>query len=127
MRQILTAAAIFLAATVMVHAKDEPPYRQRVSDEATVVARTKKFATEMKRLGFNGEILSCKSMVQQAVGVRGGNISYGAICLVQTDSGSQNVMMCDDDGVGHYGLKAFTFVMTEDAVAEFTKRNCYGS
>jgi len=126
MRQILFALAIFLLVPITSQARSGPPYEQRVSDAAAMSVRIEKFANVMKKLGFNGEIRSCKLMVQQAVGVRGGNISYGAICTIHADNRLQEVMMCDDDMVGHYALKALTFVMSEDAVAEFTRKNCYG-
>ena len=65
-------------------------------------------------------------MLLVAVGVRGGNMSYGAVCEIAFGGKLQSVMVCDDDMVGHFGLKAFTFVVTDDAVAEFTRQNCYG-
>jgi hypothetical protein len=125
MRQFLAALVIFLAFPTVSRAQGRPPYEKRITDAATIAARTKKFAIEMKNLGFKGDIRSCRLMVWQAVGVKGGNISYGAICTVNTNRRLYDLMMCDDDLVGHYALTN-TFVMSEEAVAKFTKQNCYG-
>jgi hypothetical protein len=99
---------------------------QRVLDEKAVAERTKQFEGEMQRLGFSGHIQSCNHIMLVGVGVRGGNMSYGAVCQIAVNGKVQSVVVCDDDMVGHFGLKAFTFVMSDDFVAEFVKSNCYG-
>jgi hypothetical protein len=101
-------------------------YAHRLRDKAEIEERAKIFGREMQRLGFSGEIQSCNLMMQVAVGTRGGNTSYGAICVVAFAGNTQSLMLCDDDMVGHFGLKAFTFVESEDEVASFARRNCYG-
>ena len=100
---------------------------QHVLDQNTVAERTKRFEIDMQRLGFSGNVRSCDHMMLVAVGVRGGNMSYGAVCQIEANGKRQSVLVCDDDMVGHFGLKAFTFVMSDGAVGEFTTQNCYGS
>jgi len=101
-------------------------YPQPVLNQRTVAERTKKFEGEMQRLGFSGHIQSCSHMMLVAVGVRGGNLSYGAVCQIDVNGKTQSAVVCDDDLVGHFGLKAGTFVSSDDAIAEFTAKNCYG-
>ena len=95
-----------------------------VLDKKTIAERTNKFELKMRRLGFSGRIQSCDHMMQVAVGTRGGDISYGAVCRIAVNGETQSVMLCDDDLVGHFGLKGLTFAYSD--VAEFATKNCSG-
>lgn len=99
---------------------------QRVLDEKMITERTKGFESKMQRLGFSGRVQSCNHMMLVAVGVRGGNMSYGAICQIAVSGKTQSVLVCDDNMMGHFGLKGGTFGMSDDSIAEFIKEDCYG-
>jgi hypothetical protein len=115
---------VFVLTPSIAFAQDG--HAARVRDNAEFAERTEIFGREMARLGFSGKIQACDLIMRVAVGVKGGNMSYGGICTIAAADRTQRVMMCDDNMVGHFGLKAFTFVASEDAVADFTRRNCYG-
>ena len=83
---------------------------------------------------LRGEITSCMGVIDLPVGTARGNHSYGGYCTLQTtDSGTQNVLICDDELVGHLNMaphkETIETPMTLDQIrtlALFTKNNCYG-
>ena len=99
---------------------------ERVLDKALIAKRTAGFASHLRHLGFSGRLRACRNMMEVAVGVRGGNLSYGAVCEIVVNGKASNVLLCDDNMVGHFALNGGSFGMSEDSVAEFTKQNCYG-
>ena len=117
---------LLLVTPSIAVAQGERGYPQPVRDKRQITERTTRFNREIKSHGFTGSVPSCNVMMQVAVGVRGGNISYGAICNIVSSGKAQRVMVCDDDLVGHFALKASTFAESEDAVVEFVRNNCYG-
>ena len=104
----------------------KPPFVKPVTAPDIVRARTAQFQNKMHALGFGGRIQSCKGMVQLAVGIRGGDISYGAMCRIRTVANRpQDLLLCDDEMFGHFALTN-TFTITQTEIARFTLQNCYG-
>jgi hypothetical protein len=98
--------------------------RIAVHDSKEIAAVTESFSGSFHTyLGVVALVHNCAHIVDQAAD---GNQSYGAICTVEIGKTEHTVMLCDDRSVGHFALNAATFVISDDAVAEFTKQNCYG-
>ncbi|MFZ1988463.1 MAG: hypothetical protein WAW96_01710 [Alphaproteobacteria bacterium] len=87
--------------------------------------RAKSFEADLHKLGFSGTVKSCSHMVVLAVGVKGGDFVYGAVCNVAASGKTKQLLLCNDEMVGNFTLTS-TFSATRDAIAEFTRRNCYG-
>lgn len=105
-----------------------PPYRNPVRDPKQIAEIAQSFAGSLRAyLGVEAQVRNCRHVVDQAVGTARGNHSYGAICHVQIGQKTSLALLCNDRMVGHLGVKAGTFVNSEDEVAAFTKQNCTGS
>jgi hypothetical protein len=103
------------------------PFEKPVKDAGQIAERSKIFQQDLlRRLGLTAQVSHCTHMVQWAVGVRGGNFSYGAICTVKNHGKSRSILMCDDVMVGHFALTT-DFAYSDRWVADFTKNNCVGS
>ena len=102
-------------------------YRKPVRDPGLIAERTKAFQQDLaRRLDLSAQVSDCTHMVQWAVGVRGGNFSYGAICKVRRAKRTAHILLCDDLMMGHFALTN-NFAFTDNSVADFTKANCTGS
>jgi len=93
-----------------------------ISDPAKVEGYRGNFEKSFNRLGFNGQITSCRMMVQLKQDTR--DISFGAICKI--GQGARDLLLCDDTMIGKFTIKAWGFAETLDEVASFTKNNCPG-
>ena len=97
--------------------------------ENDVNARTPAFNRDIKAHGLKGRIVSCALLIDLPVGVVGGNHSYGGYCKLVDDHGAKSqVAICSDDRVGHFKLERADAAAdwSEDALAEFVAKNCYG-
>lgn len=126
MTRICLALLAATFAITSVRAAEGPPYAKAVTDSASIAAHTRRFAGELHKFGFTGRIEYCHDMMQLAVGVRGGNFSYGAICRVSLPSRSYVLMLCDDDMVGYFAFST-VFAETQEAVLSFVRAQCFGS
>ncbi len=72
------------------------------------------------------DITRCRREVSLAVGTRGGNFSYGAVCTVRIGGRPRLAMICNDDMVGHFGYEEVNRLPSLDKVASFTRDNCAG-
>ena len=116
---------LFVASLIGSPARAQP-HEQSVQEPPLIAQRTAQFAGDLRKfLGVAADVGNCTHMVQQAVGVRGGNISYGAICAVRIGKQTRQLLLCDDEMFGHFALAA-SFVFSDDYVASFVRNNCYG-
>ncbi len=84
----------------------------RISSFSEIVARK-----------FGSEITSCFSLV----GIRGGkNTSYGGYCTLMEDEKELEVLICDDEMVGHFQMEPAKDIPDVYAIAIFVRENCYG-
>ena len=97
--------------------------------ENDVNARTPLFNRDLKAHGIKGRIVSCALLIDLPVGIVGGNHSYGGYCKLVDDHGARRqVAVCNDDKAGHFKLERANAATdwSEDALAEFVAKNCYG-
>jgi hypothetical protein len=134
----LTAALIALFPFPAAGADDVPhmgttmtikgrPYDVFIEND--VNARTPSFNRDIKAHGLKGRIVSCALLIDLPVGVVGGNHSYGGYCKLVDDHGARSqIAICNDDKSGHFKLERADAAAdwSEDALAEFVARNCYG-
>jgi hypothetical protein len=94
------------------------------TDPKTLAARMQKFAVHLKDLGVAGQLKSCRYLVSE---YESRDFSaWGAICSLQGGGKPQSILLCDDDGLGHFALKSSGFSFAYEEVDEFTRKNCTG-
>ena len=128
MKQATCALALVLSLTLAVASAAEPGAPPYVRDETrpeVLAERAESFEADLRKLGFSGTVNSCSHMVVLAVGAKGSNFSYGAICDVTTGGSSRKLLLCDDEMFGHFAL-AGHFSRGRKSIADFTRNNCYG-
>ena len=64
-------------------------------------------------------------MVLLVVGSRDSNRNYGAVCTIVAAGRPREILICDDEVIGHLALTVDT---TKDPgeIARFVEQNCYG-
>ena len=76
---------------------------------------------------FKIDIKNCTLLIVVPVPNRNANRSYGAICTKTSDSPHKQVMVCDDEMVGHYSVKNINArVPSKYDLTDFVVNNCYG-
>jgi len=101
------------------------PYATTEKNSGLLAERTNRFRKDLGALGFAGEVRSCSGLVVLSAGSRDSNRSYGAVCSVAVAAKKREILICDDDMVGHLAL---TVDITKDPeeIAHFVEQNCYG-
>lgn len=122
MKPLFPLLAALLLGSASVAASQEDWHAER--DAHLLQERTRIFAQDLEKVGIPGRLESCQNLVRVREGAHGS--SWGAVCILAGGNKNQRVLLCDDEIVGHFGIKYFTFAMTDDYVAEFTTFNCIG-
>jgi hypothetical protein len=125
MKPLMLIAGIVLPISVASIASASTANLGDVTDPAKISERALSFDGELQILGFSGHVVSCARMIELSVGTANGNHSFGAVCKLQVGGNSRNVLLCDDDLVGHFALTS-SFADSRDAIAQFTDHNCTG-
>jgi hypothetical protein len=97
-----------------------------VAEAKTVADRMARFDRALQRIGFSARLTGCAGMIDLPAGVAGGDHSYGAICTADVAGKPVKLLLCDDDLIGHFALKASGFSGSRDAIALFVDENCTG-
>jgi len=88
--------------------------------------RNQSFNEDLKRNG-RGEIVACYMLIDVPVGTAHGNHSYGGICTLVNGSEKTDVLICNDEMVGHFKMiKIDRAATTKNDLIKFTACNCYG-
>jgi len=131
MKRLVVAMLLLALAPARAEDRAKPddgvPVYAAVTDTALVEKRVRIFRREMSDLGFGGALKSCSQMVELAVGPPGGDHSFGAFCMLAPISRKpRQVMICDDDMLGHFALMRSEVPDEAEPVAIFTRQNCFG-
>ena len=87
--------------------------------------RNDSFNRAIERNGKTGKITQCKILIDVPVGTAHGNHSYGGFCTL-VDGSASNVIICDDDMVGHFKMEPSDRKPTMQRLVDFVAKNCYG-
>ena len=118
---------IFMILVLAIGPAWAQSFGKPVRDPGLIAQRAKAFQKDFSRqLGLSVQVTDCTHMVQFAVGVRGGNFFYGAICKVKAGGNERPILICDDVMIGNFALTN-NFAYTDASVADFTRSNCTGS
>lgn len=119
-------APMLLAASA--HPAEEPvapDYYDSDVEPSKVPRRVRQLDRSLRKSGLPGRVLSCTDMVDVAVGTALGNHSYGGICKVAFGSKRTDLLLCNDEMVGHFAISA-SYAVTRERVVRFVTNNCTG-
>lgn len=88
--------------------------------------RTDSFNGDIKGSGLKGKISQCKVLIDVPVGTAHGNHSYGGLCALSEDEKKSNIMICNDDMIGHFKMDKVMHEVTMQELVDFVVSNCYG-
>lgn len=88
-------------------------------------ARIDSFNHSLATQGNAGRIIGCSRLIDLPVGTAHGNHSFGGLCTLETNGRRSQVMICNDDLVGHLSLQPADG-KAERSLIEFTNAQCFG-
>lgn len=75
---------------------------------------------------LEGKITKCSILIDLPAGVRDGNHSYGGICSLSRNGQKSNVMICNDEMVGHFKMDRIDHKATMQELVDYVASNCVG-
>jgi hypothetical protein len=89
-------------------------------------ARNTSFNGNLQRKGATARIASCQSLIEVPVGTARGNHSFGGLCTLDDMNERAQVVICDDDMIGHFKLKKVKHEVPMQELIDFVVTNCFG-
>jgi hypothetical protein len=88
--------------------------------------RIPSFNADITKRSLRGRIAKCSTLIELAVDIADGNHSYGGICSYSESGKRTNVMICDDEMVGHFKMSEIHDRPVIQDLADFVLLNCTG-
>jgi uncharacterized protein len=88
--------------------------------------RNDSFNGDLEGYGSKEKITKCKILIELPVGVADGNHSYGGICSVTEKIKQSDILICDDEMVGHLKIEHVNHRVSMHELVNFIASNCVG-
>jgi uncharacterized protein len=90
-------------------------------------AKVDAFRQSLEEQRQAGKLLGCEKLIDLPVGSAEGNHSYGGLCTLQQGASRSTVMICNDEMIGHFGLRTVQDQdVPDEALIDFTRAECFG-
>lgn len=86
--------------------------------------RVSNFNEKISKISLPWKIEKCSTLVDLAVTTSQGNHSYGGVCVYLENDHRSNVLICDDEMVGHFKIEKIQERPWLKDLADFTALNC---
>jgi hypothetical protein len=100
------------------------PVVSQITDETQTARIIAEFDKSLENIGLGGRVRSCALMVSVTMEREASDHVYGAICAVDYAEGMSRFLLCRDELLGHFALKAGPFADDLTNVVRFTSSNC---
>lgn len=88
--------------------------------------RISSFNDDLVHRRLHGKITQCKTLIDVPVGTSHGNHSYGGLCNYSEGDHNSNVMICNDEMVGHFKIHKTDREISIQELVDFVVSNCFG-
>lgn len=88
--------------------------------------RNESFNSDISSHGAKGKISLCKMLIDVPVGLARSNHSFGAICTLTENNNTSEIMICNDEMIGHFKMDKISKEVGKQELVNFIVSNCYG-